>query len=328
MSTVQDRPTPKGTFYSKEGAFVRPDAQFRSSISSEPGAKYPPEKGRYHLYVSYACPWAHRTLIVRALKGLEEIISVSAVHPHMSLTTGWRFPTADEKLPGEFSGPDPWHEDVKEMRDLYFKDSPDYTGRYSVPVLWDKRTDTIVSNESSEIIRMLNTEFNSVLPGEYRSVDLYPKKLREQIDEVNDWMYHNINNGVYKSGVAKAQEPYDVAVKALFEHLDRAEEHLSKSPGPYYLGKQLTEVDVRLFVTIIRFDPVYVGLFKCNIRDIRNGYPAIHRWLRNLYWDIPAFRETTNFDQIKIHYWQSLTLIMPAGIIPTGPVPHILPKDE
>ncbi|TAQ91014.1 hypothetical protein B7494_g603 [Chlorociboria aeruginascens] len=295
---LKQYPPPKPNFINKDGALVRPTSAFRSWISSSPGSQYTPEKSRYHLYISYACPW------------------------------GWRFPTPEDKCSGELSSPDPLHEDVKEMRDLYFKASPGYTGRYTVPVLWDKKTESIVSNESSEIIRMLNSEFNSILPERYRSVDLYPESLRSEIDEVNEWMYHEINNGVYKSGIARSQEAYDVAVASLFTHLDRVETHLHTSQGPYYLGTTLTEIDVRLFVTIIRFDPVYVGLFKCNIRDIRSGYPAIHSWLRNLYWDNPAFKSTTLFDQIKDHYMKSLTLIMPAGIVSAGPLPHILPKEK
>jgi len=241
---------------------------------------------------------------------------------------GWRFVKPEENEPGELCTPDPLHDDVEETRDLYFKANPEYGGRFSVPVLWDKTLQTIVNNESSEIIRMLNTEFNSLLPEEYAKVDIYPKDLQNSIDEVNDWHYNSINNGVYKSGIAKSQEAYEAAVTALFESLDKVEAQLASSSGPYYFGNILTEVDVRLYVTIIRFDPVYVSLFKCNIKDIRNGYPAIHKWLRHLYWDIPAFNKDTVFEQIKRHYWESLRPVNPEGVVPKGPIPHIFPKDQ
>ncbi|KAH8821268.1 glutathione S-transferase omega-like 2 [Xylogone sp. PMI_703] len=328
MAAKRENPS-LSTVIGKDGSFVRPDAQFRSHISAEPGAKHPPEKGRYHLYVSYACPWAHRTLIVRRLKGLEDFISVTSVHHLLSLQTGWRFVKSGENEPGEFCTPDPLHSDVEETRDLYFKANPDYTGRFSVPILWDKKLETIVSNESSEIIRMLNSEFNALLPEKYAKIDIYPEKLRADIDAVNDWHYNNINNGVYKCGVAKTQEAYNAAVTSLFESLDKVEAQLTKSSssGPYYFGATLTEADVRLYVTIIRFDPVYVSLFKCNIKDIRSGYPAIHKWLRHLYWDVPEFKADTIFEQIKSHYWESLPM-NPEHVVPKGPLPHIFPKDK
>jgi len=246
----------------------------------------------------------------------------------MSLTTGWRFPTTEEDLPGENVTPDALHDDVQDLQDLYFKFDPDYAGRWTVPLLWDKKTDTAVNNESSEIIRMLNTEFNPLLPEEFAKVDLYPKPLQKEIDQVNEWTYDDINNGVYKSGIGTTQQAYETAVTALFSSLDRAEKDIASSKGPYYFGHQLTEADVRLYVTIIRFDPVYVGHFKCNIRDIRSGYPAIHKWLRTLYWDIPAFKETTQFEHIKRHYMESHTMINPFSVVSVGPLPHILPKDE
>jgi len=321
------RTLPKIAF-AKDGILIRPDSQFRSFISNDAGSRFPPEKGRYHLYVSYACPWAHRTLIVRKLKGLEDFISVSCVHYRMSMTTGWRFATADEDIPGEDTGPDPLHDDVKYLQDLYFKVDPDYKGRFTVPLLWDKTTDTAVNNESSEIIRMMNTEFNSLLPEEYQKIDLYPEPQRMQIDDVNKWHYDNINNGVYKTGVAQVQDTYTKAVTAVFESLDLVERHLASSSTPYYFGNQITEVDVRLFVTIVRFDPVYVGHFKCNIRDIRSGYPAIHRWLRKLYWDVPAFQDTTQFEHIKRHYMESHEMINPFSVVSVGPLPNILKKEN
>jgi len=217
---------------------------------------------------------------------------------------------------------------VKYLQDLYFKVDPDYKGRFTVPLLWDKTTDTAVNNESSEIIRMMNTEFNSLLPEEYQKIDLYPEPQRMQIDDVNKWHYDNINNGVYKTGVAQVQDTYTKAVTAVFESLDLVERHLASSSTPYYFGNQITEVDVRLFVTIVRFDPVYVGHFKCNIRDIRSGYPAIHRWLRKLYWDVPAFQDTTQFEHIKRHYMESHEMINPFSVVSVGPLPNILKKEN
>lgn len=243
---------------------------------------------------------------------------------------GWHFPTAsDTDAEGEDVVPDPvkGHENFTHLRDVYFQADPDYKGRFTVPVLYDKIQQKIVNNESSEIVRMLNTEFNHLLDDEHAKLDLYPENLRKQIDEANDWQYDQINNGVYKSGFATTQEAYERNVKTLFSALDRAEEHLSKT-GPYWFGNTLTEVDIRLYVTIIRFDPVYVQHFKCNIRDIRSGYPALHKWMRNLYWNVPAFKDTTNFLHIKNHYTRSHTQINPLSITPLGPLPDILPLEE
>ncbi|PMD66589.1 uncharacterized protein K444DRAFT_551715 [Hyaloscypha bicolor E] len=308
------------------GEFKRPAAQFRNFISSEPGAEFPPEKGRYHLYVSYACPWAHRTLIVQKLKGLEDIISFTSVHWYMDLGgVSWRFVTLDENLPGENVVPDPIN-GVQNIRELYLLADPNYSGRFSVPVLWDKKLKTIVNNESSEIIRMLNTEFDGLLGEEFRGVNIVPQGLREKIDETNAWIYDDLNNGVYKSGIAKTQEAYEKAVTAVFNSLDRIEDLLQHTSEPYLLGSQLTEVDVRLYPTIVRFDIVYVTLFKTNLKTIRDGYPNIHRWLQHLYWDIPAFNETTNVEHIKKHYFKSLTPINPDGNVPLGPLPDIREK--
>lgn len=197
-----------------------------------------------------------------------------------------------------------------------------------MPTLWDKKNQTIVSNESAEIIRMFYTEFDDLLPEKYQNVVLLPDDLKQKIDETNEWTYNDINNGVYRSGFASTQEAYEKAVTQLFKSLDRVEEHLSSSKGPYYFGENITEADVRLFTTIIRFDPVYVQHFKCNIRDIRSGYPAIHRWVRNLYWNIEAFGQTTQFEHIKKHYTKSHGQINPFAITPVGPVPDILGMDE
>ncbi|KAK5660383.1 hypothetical protein OQA88_12926 [Cercophora sp. LCS_1] len=309
------------------GEFKRQQSSFRNWISSAPDATYQPEPGRYHLYVSYACPWATRTLIARKLKGLENIVSFSVVHWHMG-AKGWRFPTPqDTDAAGENVTPSPveGHEAFTHLREVYFAVNPEYEGRFTVPVLWDRKTSTIVNNESSEILRMFGREFDGIIEEKYRGVDLYPEELRAEIEEAHEWQYDLINNGVYKSGFATTQEAYERNVVRLFEALDRAEEHLKTTGGPFWFGERMTEVDVRLFVTIIRFDPVYVQHFKCNIRDIRSGYPAIHQWMRNLYWNYPAFKDTTNFLHIKNHYTKSHTQINPLSITPLGPLPDILP---
>ncbi|KAJ5561037.1 Glutathione S-transferase/chloride channel C-terminal [Penicillium sp. DV-2018c] len=314
----------------KSGEFKRQQSVFRNWVSREAGAQFPPEKGRYHLYVSYACPWAHRTLITRKLKGLEDIISFSSVHWHLG-GEGWRFPTPDEKLPGENTIPDPLHPDFTHLKQIYFSNDPDYTGRFTVPVLFDKKTKLIVSNESSEIIRMLYHEFDDLVAEQYKKVDLFPPTLQSEIEASNDWIYNDVNNGVYKSGFATTQEAYEKAVTTLFSSLDKIEAHLAKQQSngkPYFYGDQITEADIRLYTTIIRFDPVYVQHFKCNIRDIRSGYPAIHSWVRRLYWDVPAFRDTTDFEHIKFHYTKSHKQINQFAITPLGPVPDILPKGE
>ncbi|KAG8627968.1 hypothetical protein KVT40_003841 [Elsinoe batatas] len=311
----------------KDGEFKRQQSTFRDCISSEPGAKFPAEKDRYHLYVSYACPWAHRALIVRKLKGLEDFITFTSVHWHM-LDKGWRFATPDEKLPGENTTPDPLHPEYTHLRQIYFENNPDYEGRFTVPTLYDKKQKCIVNNESSEIIRMFYHAFDPLLPEPYKSLDLLPSDLESQIDSINDWTYNDINNGVYKSGFATTEEAYKKNVTTLFASLDRAEADLAASKGPFYFGDRLTEADIRLYTTIIRFDPVYVQHFKCNIRDIRSGYPNLHKWVRNLYWNHKAFGETTEFEHIRNHYTKSHRQINPHSITPLGPVPNILPLDE
>ncbi|KAI5377161.1 hypothetical protein J4E82_003953 [Alternaria postmessia] len=311
----------------KSGEFKRQTSVFRNWIQNKPGAEFPPEKGRYHLYVSYACPWAHRTLIVRHLKGLEDIISYNSVHWHMA-EKGWRFATPDEQVSGNTT-PDPLHNEYTHLRDIYFEQNPDYEGRFTVPTLYDKKAKKIVSNESAEIIRMLYTEFDDIIEEKYRKVDLFPKDLQKDIEAMNDWVYNDVNNGVYKSGFATTEEAYTKAVTQLFKSLDRLEESLSKCSTPYLLSSpHVTEADIRLFTTIIRFDPVYVQHFKCNIRDIRSGYPLLHQWMRHLYWDYPAFKETTDFEHIKKHYTKSHGQINKFQITPIGPVPDILEKED
>ncbi|KAL9473471.1 hypothetical protein ACSS6W_007851 [Trichoderma asperelloides] len=262
-----------------------------------------------------------------------DIISTSAMlalgYAVPCTTARWRFVTPeDNDAEGENAVPDPLHEDFTHLRQVYYETDPDYQARFSVPVLYDKIQKKIVNNESSEILRMFGTEFDDIIDPKYRGVSLYPEALQSQIDEVQAWHYDDINNGVYKCGIASTQEAYEHAVTELFGALDKVESHFSSTGGPYWFGQSLTEVDIRLYVTMIRFDPVYVQHFKCNIRDIRSGYPHIHKWLRNLYWNIPAFKETTNFHHIKNHYTKSHTPINPYAITPVGPLPHILPLDK
>jgi putative glutathione S-transferase len=301
-----------------DGSFKRAPASFRNFIES--GGRFPPEKGRYHLYVSYSCPWATRTLITRKLKGLEDFISFTVVSPHMG-AHGWPFKNADPSWADADN--DPEHPNFQHVKDLYFHADPNYSGRFSVPVLWDKKHDTIVNNESSEIIRMFNTVFNHMLPADKAAVDIYPEAHRQEIDALNEWVYDTVNNGVYKAGFAQSQSAYENAVHPLFKSLDRLEEMLKDKD--YLVGNTLTEADIRLFVTTIRFDPVYVGHFKCNLRDIRHGYPNIHLWMRKLYWNNDAFKSSTKFDHIKTHYYWSQILVNPSRVVPAGPIPHIEP---
>ncbi|KAF9942674.1 S-glutathionyl-(chloro)hydroquinone reductase [Mortierella antarctica] len=292
----------------KTGEFKRQVSTFRESIVDQPGAQFTPEAGRYHLYVSLACPWAHRTLLVRALKGLEDIISVDVVHWHMQ-ENGWPFKDGyEDSLYGS-----------KFIRDIYFKAQPDYSGRFTVPVLWDKKTQTIVNNESSEIIRMLNTAFDKIVP-EKAGVNFYPDHLKADIDATNEWIYDTVNNGVYKSGFATSQEAYDNNVYPLFKSLDRIEDILSKSD--YLVGNTLTEADLRLWTTIVRFDPVYHGHFKCNIKGIEKDYPNILKWTRRIY-QMPKVAETVNMEHIKNHYYKSHLQINPTAVTPAGNGPNL-----
>ncbi|KAJ7626544.1 glutathione S-transferase [Mycena polygramma] len=299
-----------------DGSFKRVASVFRNFI--EKGGLFAPEKDRYRLYVSYGCPWATRTVIVRKLKGLEEIIPLTVVSPRLG-SNGWAFGNIDE-FPGADADP-LFHSSY--IKELYLRADPEYASRFTVPVLWDKKLNTIVNNESSEIIRMFNTAFNDLLPADKAALDLYPELHRAEIDALNEWVYSDVNNGVYLAGFATQQAAYEKAVVKLFAGLDKVEDILTGKD--YLVGGELTEADVRLFVTIIRFDPAYVGNFKCNIRTIRGGYPAIHSWLRKLYWTIPAFKDTTFFDHIKTGYYESQPHINPTRIIPIGPLPHIMP---
>lgn len=294
------------------GAFKRQAAQFRNWITPDGSAGpsgdggFKAESGRYHLFVSYACPWANRTLIFRSLKGLEDHIGVSVVHPDM-LSEGWTFAT---DFPGA-TGDTLFGSDF--LRDIYTRARPDATTRVTVPVLWDTETGTIVSNESAEIIRMFNSAFDAITGD---TQDFYPRELRAQIDEINAWVYSDINNGVYKSGFATSQQAYDTAVHALFDALDRVEAILSENR--YLAGDRITEADWRLFTTLARFDLVYHLHFKCNRRRLID-YPNLWAYTRELYqW--PGIAKTVNFDHIVRHYHYSHDSINPHRIIPINPV--------
>lgn len=294
------------------GEFVRKDSVFRHWVTPDGQAGpsgeggFAAEPGRYHLYVSYACPWAHRTLIFRKLKGLEDVISYSVVHPDMG-PEGWKFETdfADATA-DELYGLDYMHQ-------LYTKADPLYEGIVTVPVLWDKKRETIVNNESAEIIRMLNSAFDAY--AEHPDLDLYPEGLREEIDAINAPIYDTVNNGVYRCGFAATQAAYEEAFDALFDSLEMLEQRLGKQR--YLVGERITEADWRLFTTLVRFDAVYFGHFKCNLRRIED-YPNLGNYLRELYqW--PGIAETVYMHHIKRHYYWSHDSINPTRIVPKGP---------
>ncbi len=293
------------------GQFRRQDSGFRNwtTVDGSAGPSgvggFKAEPGRYHLYVSLACPWAHRALILRELKGLEDVIGVDVVHPHMA-EQGWTFDTDFPGATGDTVN------GKSRLYEIYLAAKQDYTGRVTVPVLWDTHERTIVSNESSEIIRMLNSAFDAVgaQPGDY-----YPAALREAIDAVNARIYDDVNNGVYKAGFATSQKPYETAYTALFEALDWLEETLGRQL--YVAGETLTEADWRLFTTLVRFDAVYYSHFKCNKRRIVD-YANLSNYLRQLY-QHPGVRETVNMEHIKQHYYGSHRQINPTGIVPRGP---------
>ncbi|GAB9464651.1 Glutathione s-transferase omega-like protein [Globisporangium polare] len=315
---------------SEKGTFVRDASKFRNWIEPDPNADFPAEKNRYHLYISLACPWAHRTLMTMRLKGLQDIVGLSIVHPVFQRTRpndpndqhmSWAFadPAMTPTLAGpsglgayssEYSIPDTVN-NAHYVRDLYELCSEGNT-RYTVPVLWDKVKKTIVSNESADIVRIFNSSFNHLVPS---TLDLYPGDLREKIDEINEWVYNDINNGVYKCGFASKQEAYDEAVTSLFAGLDRVEEILSKQR--FLLGDRLTEADLRLFVTLIRFDEVYYVHFKTNKKLIKD-YPNLSNYVRDIY-QIPQITKTVNMQHIKLHYYASHTHLNTFGIVPAGP---------
>ncbi|SJZ83358.1 glutathione S-transferase family protein [Consotaella salsifontis] len=292
------------------GRFKRTTTTFRRWITpgGEPGPEgqeaLPAERDRYHLYVSLACPWAHRALITRKLKKLDDVISLSVVDFHMG-EEGWVFSGRSGAIPDSVN-----HK--TRLYEVYLAADPHYSGRVTVPVLWDKKTGTIVNNESAEIIRIFNSAFNEWGDA---SLDLSPKELLPEIDKINDRVYHAINNGVYKAGFATTQEAYEEAYRELFKALDEVEVILSRRR--YLLGDRLTEADIRLFTTLIRFDPVYFGHFKCNKRRIAD-YPALFGFMLDIY-QTPGVAETVNFDHIKGHYYSSHKTINPTGIVPLGP---------
>ena len=294
-----------------DGRFVRQSAGFRNWITADGSAGssgeagFKAETGRYHLYVSLACPWAHRTLIFRALKGLEEMISVSVVNAFMG-DKGWTFEDGDNVVPDTINN-------KTYLYEIYLEAQYDYTGRVTVPILWDKERKTIVSNESSEIIRMFNSAFDDVGA---KQGDYYPKSLRHQIDELNDLIYPSVNNGVYRAGFATTEKAYEEAVADVFKALDFLENHLESRR--YLVGSQTTEADWRLLTTLLRFDSVYYGHFKCSLRRIID-YPNLWGYTRDLY-QLPGIANTVNVDNIKQHYYGSHESINPTRIVPVGPV--------
>lgn len=304
----------------KDGRFKRKPSSFRNHITADGRSGFQAEAGRYHLYVSYACPWAHRTLIFRKLKRLDNSIAISVVDPSMG-DKGWAFHLNGERSTGAI--PDPLF-NATYMHEIYTAADATYTGRVTVPVLWDKMQGTIVNNESSEIIRMFNTEFNDVGNSD-DTLDFYPASLRSEIDKLNDIIYDTVNNGVYKSGFARSQAAYDEAVTALFDTLDMVEARLSQHR--YLVGNTLTEADWRLFPTLVRFDPVYHGHFKCNVRRVID-YPNMYNYLKDLY-QVPSVAETVDFEHIKNHYYGSHESINPSRIVAKGPVMELdLPHDR
>ena len=289
-----------------DGAFVRVDSAFRDRVTADGSSGFRAEPRRYHLYVSLACPWAHRTLIIRALKGLESILPISVVDPFMG-AKGWTFTNGPGCIPDTVNG-------ATRLYELYVRTKADYTGRVTVPVLWDVKTGRIVNNESSEIVRMLNREFDSFATR--RVPDLYPDSLRADIERWNTRIYHTVNNGVYRSGFATTQEKYEEAVTELFDTFDVLEQHLAAHR--YLCGSQITEADWRLFPTLVRFDAVYHGHFKCNLRRLID-YPRLWAYARDLY-QVPGVAATVNLSHIKEHYYRSHESINPTRIVPKGPL--------
>ncbi len=291
------------------GRFVREPSRFRDWITADgtpgpSGRSFPAEPGRYHLYVSYACPWAHRTLIVRALEGIESLVGLSVVHPFMG-EHGWTFEPGDGVIPDPEFG-------VRYLYELYQRADPHYTGRVTVPVLWDRKTKTIVNNESSEILRMFDTAFDGLGA---RGETLRPPDLADEIDRWNERIYPTVNDGVYRTGFATTQAAYEEACRALFDTLDALEEHLGRHR--FLAGERFTEADVRLWTTLVRFDSVYVTHFKCNLRRLVD-YPNLWAYTREIH-QVPEIRRTVRFDHIKEHYFRSHPTINPTRIVPLGP---------
>lgn len=289
------------------GEFERDETAFRDQITADPDAAFPAEAGRYHLYVSYACPWAHRTLLVRALKGLEDAVSVSVVDPFRA-EDGWQFtPEKEGCTPDRLYG-------SAYLRELYVRADPDATGRVTVPVFWDTETETVVNNESAEILQMLDTGMDAVAE---RDVDLYPEGYRDEVDRIIDEIYDPVNNGVYRAGFAGTQAAYDRAVDDLFDALNRWDDVLADRR--YLAGDVLTEADICMFTTLVRFDEVYHTHFKCNVRPIRD-YEHLWPYLRDLY-RLPGVAGTVRMDHIKEHYYTTHPGVNPKRIVPKGPDP-------
>ncbi len=294
----------------QNGRFVRPTTRYRNWITPDGSAGpsgeggFPAERGRYHLYVALSCPWAHRTVILRKLKGLDDVISMSVVEP-IQHESGWEFGNGPGATPDTANG-------KALLAEVYLIADPRFTGRVSVPALWDKQRRTIVNNESAEIIRMFNSAFDRFTPVK---TDYYPQELRAEIDAINRHVYENINNGVYRAGFATAQAAYEEAFHGVFTVLDEIEARLSRQR--YLVGSRITEADWRLFTTLVRFDAVYYGHFKCNLRRIID-YPNLSNYLRDLY-QVPGVAETVNMDHIKRHYYGSQRKVNPTGIVPLGP---------
>ncbi|MCY3738498.1 MAG: glutathione S-transferase family protein [Gemmatimonadaceae bacterium] len=286
------------------GEFVRSEDAFRGWVTADGSSGYPAEAGRYHLYVSWACPWAHRTIVVRELKGLGQVVPMTAVDPIRD-ERGWAF------REGEGHGPDPVN-GFEFLSQAYEATDPGYRGRITVPVLWDRKSGRILSNADDDLMRMMTREFDAFTD---RGLDLYPKELREEIDEVNDLVYPDVNDGVYRCGFARSQGAYDRRVRRLFATLDLLEDRLAGQR--YLVNGRITEADWRLFVTLVRFDAVYHGHFKCNLRRIVD-YPNLSGYLQDLYQQ-PGIAETVNFDHIKRHYYGTHPDLNPGGIVPVGP---------
>ena len=289
----------------KKGRFQSNPTTFRQRITADGSSGFPAERDRYHLYVSYACPWAHRTLIMRQLKGLTDAITISIVDPLMT-ENGWEF----SDFPGTIADN---VNNTKYLREIYALADSNYTGRVTVPILWDKKTSTIVNNESREIIRMLDTELSNIAQNQ---LDLYPSALRSQIDQAIDEIYNPINNGVYKAGFAQSQKAYNEAIEELFAALDYWESVLAKQN--YLCGDCLSEADICMFTTLFRFDAVYYTHFKCNLRHIWD-YPNLWNYVKRIY-HYPGVKDTCNLEHIKLHYYKSHPQINPSGIVPQGPL--------
>ena len=296
-----------------KGRFQRTQTAFHGMITADGSSGFEASAGRYHIYVAHACPWAHRTMVARKLKRLEDVVSVSVVDPFMG-EDGWQFSEARGAVPDTVNG-------ARFLREIYIKARADYSGRVTVPVLWDKATATIVNNESAEIIRMFNASFVGLGSD---GIDLYPAHLRVEIDAVNTLVYENINNGVYKCGFATSQRAYEDAFDALFAALDEVEALLNVQR--YLAGTQITEADWRLFTTLVRFDAVYYGHFKCNLRRIED-YPNLSNYLRELY-QVPGIAETVDMDHIRRHYYTSHESINPTRIVPHGPALDFTRPDD